>query len=716
MRNEFPRDKESPEQQLEISRRSFVKMVGGGILLYFTVGEIPPLLAQRQQRNLPTDFNAFLHIGENGIVRCFTGKIEMGQGVITSLAQMLADELDVELWNVEMVMGDTELCPWDMGTFGSMTTRVFGPALRSAAAEARMVLIELASEKLHVPVERLETENGVAFDGNNTSTRISYAQLAEGKKIARHANGNVKVKDPSQFKIIATPVTRLDGVEKVTGRAKYAGDVRLPEMLYAKILRPPFHGAKLLSVDVSPAKKYSGVLVVQEKDLIAVLHTQPDVAEAALGEIRAEFDKPTSPVDSENIFDHLLKTAPEGKSVAGDGDLRKGETEAKEILELTYLDGYKAHAAMETHAALVDVKPEKVSVWASTQNPFTAKEEVAKELGVSPDRVRLLPVFVGGGFGGKTHNTQIVEAARLSKLSGKPVQVSWNRREEFFYDAFRPAAVVKLRSGVSASGKITSWDCHVYFAGERGAAQFYAIPNHSTVVHGSGWGGEEESHPFITGPWRAPGNSTNTFARESQIDQMAASVGADPLEFRLDNLSDKRMIRVLQSAAEKFGWKPAPSPSGRGFGIACGTDAGTYVAAIAEISLDRSTGNVSVKRVVCAQDMGLSVNPEGAAIQMEGCLTMGLGYALREDLHFHGGEIFDHNFDVYEIPRFSWLPKIETVIIDDKSADPHGGGEPAIILMGAVIANAIHDFAGIRMLRLPMIPERVKQALDQKKG
>jgi CO/xanthine dehydrogenase Mo-binding subunit len=232
------------------------------------------------------------------------------------------------------------------------------------------------------------------------------------------------------------------------------------------------------------------------------------------------------------------------------------------------------------------------------------------------------------------------------------------------------------------------------------------------VSYGGGWRGTPGSHPFNTGAWRAPGNNTNTFARESHIDILATEAGIDPLEFRLRNLQDKRMIRVLQACAKKFNWKPAKAPSGRGYGIAVGTDAGTYVAHMAEVEVDKQTGHVQVRRVVCAQDMGLSINPEGARIQMEGCITMGLGYALKEDIHFKGGEIFDLNFDTYEIPRFSWLPQIETVLIDDREASPQGGGEPPIICMGGVIANAIYDAIGVRIFQLPMSPERIKQALS----
>ncbi|HEY4613692.1 MAG TPA: molybdopterin cofactor-binding domain-containing protein, partial [Bacteroidota bacterium] len=292
---------------------------------------------------------------------------------------------------------------------------------------------------------------------------------------------------------------------------------------------------------------------------------------------------------------------------------------------------------------------------------------------------------------------------------GKPVQVAWTRAEEFFMDSFRPAAVVKIRSGITSAGTIGFWDYNVYFAGERGAQHFYSVPNHRTNVFGSNWGGS--AHPFATGAWRAPANNTNTFARESQIDIMAAKAGVDPFEFRMKNLQDEKMKRVLKAAGEKFGWKPAKGPSGRGYGIALGIDAGTSVAMIAEVAVDKASGEVRVKRVVCAQDMGLVINPEGATIQMEGCITMGLGYALREDIHFANGKIHDLNFDTYQIPRFSWLPEIETVIIDNQYEAPQGGGEPAIITVGGAIANAIFDAVGARVFQMPMTPERVKEAL-----
>lgn len=698
---------------LPLSRRKFLKLMGGGIVILFTVRN--PLFLEAQRRSgqrLPDDFNAFLRIGEDGRVSCFTGKIEMGQGVVTSLAQMLADELEVPLDSVDMVMGDTDLCPWDMGTWGSMTTRFFGPPLRAAAAEARAVLIELAAEHFRSDPSQLIAEAGFICHKSQKQKKVSYAQLAKGKKIVKHLAGKALQEKPDDFSIVGKPVLRLDSVEKVTGRAKYAGDLREPGMLYARILRPPAHGAKLSDVDTSAAKNVEGTSIIQEDGLIAVLHDDPEQAEKALRMVKARWEKPEAKVDENNIFDHLLQVAPEGEVVSEGGVLAEGEKISKTVIANTYLDGYVAHAPIETHTALAKVGGNKATIWASTQNPFGVKDEVASVLGFPAENVRVITPWVGGGFGGKASNRQTGEAARLAKLTGKPVQVAWTRAEEFFYDTFRPAAVVKVKAGVDASGRMTFWDYGVYFAGERGSQHFYDIPHHRTMSFGSGWRGTPGSHPFGTGAWRAPANNTNTFARESQVDALAAAAGMDPLEFRLKNLKDERMIRVLRAVARKFGWTPAKVPSGRGYGIATGIDAGTYVAHMAEVEVDKKTMQVRVKRVVCAQDMGLSINPEGSKIQMEGCITMGLGYALSEDIHFKGGEILDSNFDTYEIPKFSWLPKIETVLIEDRNAAPQGGGEPAIICMGAVIANAIHDAIGVSVFQLPMTAERIKQASE----
>jgi len=366
---------------------------------------------------------------------------------------------------------------------------------------------------------------------------------------------------------------------------------------------------------------------------------------------------------------------------------------------------------MEPHTALVEIQGDEVTVWASTQAPFRARDEVAQALGVPVEKVRVIPPFVGGGFGGKTRHIQVVQAAQLAKMVGKPVQVAWSRADEFFWDTYRPAALVKIKSGLSPAGKIVFWDYEVYWAGERSSQQFYDIPHHRTVVRGEWGGGGPQTHPFEVGAWRGPASNTNTFARESQIDILAAGAGMDPVEFRLHNLANPRMARVIKAAAEIFGWKPGKGASGRGLGFACADYLGTYVAVAAQLEVNRKSGAIRVLRVVCAQDMGPIVNPEGAKVQIEGCVMMGLGYCLTEEIRFRGGEVLDRNFSSYQIPRFSWLPEITPVLVESPELPFAGCGEPAITLMGAVLANAVFDATGARMLELPMTPDRLKAAL-----
>jgi nicotinate dehydrogenase subunit B len=702
--------------EMDLSRRGFLGLAGSGLFVFFRV---EPLEAFQEPARLPSrqagavDFNAYLRIGADGRVGCMVGKVELGQGSMTSLAQLLAEELDVTLDSVDMVMGDTDLCPWDMGTFGSLSIRMFGPTLRAAGAEARAVLLQMAAERLEVPAGRLQVQAGVVSDPSSPAKCVTYAELVQGKRIERHLE-KVPVKPVSAFTVVGKSPRRKDALEKVTGKAKYAADMAIPGTLHARILRPPAHGAILRNVDTTAAEKVAGARVVKDGDLVAVLHERPDLADKALGLIKAQFDRPQPTFDDKTIFDHLLKAAPPAQVVGESGNLAEGEKLSASIVEETYLNSYVAHAPMETHSAVAVIEGGKVTVWASTQTPFPLKQQVAQALGLTPQNVRVVTPYVGGGFGGKGASQQAIEAARLAKITGKPVQVVMDRAEEFFYDAFRPAAVVKIRSGAAADGKMVLWDYRVWGAGDREPKPFYDIP-HQRARSAGGWmgGNPPGMHPFAVGPWRAPSVNTNTFARESHIDILANKAGRDPLEFRLSHLSDKRMRRVLEAAAKQFGWKPGRTPSGRGVGVACGIYSGTYVATMAEVAVDQGAGRVQVKRVVLAQDQGVTVNPDGSRQQIEGSITMGLGYALTEEVRFKDGEVLERNFDTYQIPRFSWLPKIETILIDNPEVPASGCGEPPIINMGAVIANAIYDAVGARLHQLPMTPERIKEALKR---
>ena len=700
-----------------MDRREFVKLLGGGIVVIVNLGPLTLFnsrAAEAAQRGYPEDINAYLHIATDGKVTLYSGKIEMGQGVMTSLTQMAAEDLGVSLDTMHIVMGDTDTCPWDMGTFGSLSTRMFGPAVRAAAAQARLVLTDLAAQRLGAPRDALTVENGVVYVSADRNRQVSYGDLAKGQEITHTVSEKALLRAVEDFSVMGQSPERLDGIEKVTGAAKYAGDVRIPGMLYARILRPPAHGATLRQVETSAAEAMTGVSIVNQEGLVAVLATDPETAEKALRLVEAEFDVPAPGVDTESIFAHLVNTAPEANTSEQAGDLEVGRNQSTQTFEATYYNSYVAHAPIEPHTAVAEIKDGKLTVWSSTQAPFRQQSTIARETGFSEGNVRVITPYVGGGFGGKVGGRQAVEAAQLAKITGKPVQVAWTRAEEFFYDTFRPAALLKVVSGIDANGKIKLWDYRVYGAGSRGSDVFYDIPNHSVQVYGE-WGRAPGGmHPFSVGAWRAPAANSNRFAAEQQIDIMAYAASIDPLEFRLDNTKDPRMLATLEAVAEAFGWEPttAPRKDGRGRGLACGIDAETYVALIADVTVDSDTGAVKVDRVVCAQDMGVVVNPDGARMQMEGCIAMGLGYVFAEEIRFQGGKILDQNFGTYELARFSWMPsRIDTVFVSNDDLPPKGGGEPAIINMGAVVANAIFDATGARVHQLPMTPERVLEAI-----
>jgi len=690
----------------QLSRRDFLKISGSGVFIFFTTGVFGTIALQQQGSAYPTDLNAYLKIGDDGRVSLFCSKIEMGQGIITSMAQMLAEELDVKLDSIDMVMGDTMLCPWDSGTTGSRSTKYYGPPLRRAGAEARAILLQMASAQLNIGPERLVVKNGVVSDKMNAANKVTYAELVKGKQIDRHIS-EVPIKTVSEHTVSGTPTLRTDARPKVTGEAKFTADIKLPGMLYAKVLRPPSHDATLVSVDVSKVPSISGAMVIHEDDLIAVLHENPELAEYALALISAKWDVPEPNVDNQSIFDYLKKAAPDGRIHIEKGSIPDGHAAAKQRVESEFYNHYVAHAPQEPYAVLAHVEDEKVTVWASTQAPFRVQRTVAETLEIPEKNVHVITPFVGGGFGGKKSGQQISEAVKLSKIAGHPVQLAWTRKEEFFYDTFRPAAVVQLESGLNAEGHITFWDYDILFTGSRSSEPIYNIPNFRVKTRN-----KSNVHPFRTGAWRGPGSNTNVFAMESHTDILAQAAGMDPLLFRMNNLTDERMIRVLNAAADKFGQNFNKSPSGMGYGISCTNYLNTYVATIAHVSVNKSTGKVKVEHVVCAQDMGEIINPQGAKLQIEGGITMGLSAALSEEIEFSGGLIQTINFDSYQITRFSDSPLIDVILVDNPDLPPQGCGEPAITTVGAALANAIFDAVGARVYILPMTPERILAAMD----
>jgi isoquinoline 1-oxidoreductase len=568
----------------------------------------------------------------------------------------------------------------------------------------------MAAKELSLDETELETFEGYVRSKSKHDKKISYGQLTKGKEILETSVGDVPLKKTSEFRIMGKPMLRVDSPEKVTGEAKYSGDIQLPGMLCARILRPPSLGAKLVSIDTSEAESMEGVKVVKDGDLVAVLHPNQHMAGKAIATVKAEWEEEKVDLDHEKLYDHIAKVAIERRVLASEGELDKGKEAAVKEINSVFKDPYIAHSPIENHTATASMEDGKMKVWASCQTPYPTRDDIAEELGMDQKDVQLLPIFVGGGFGGKIYNPQAMEAARLTKVTGKPIQLSYTREEEFIYDRLRPAAVVKVDSGLDKDGRITYWDYAVHLGGGRESETFYEIPHSRTSVLRAARG--KMDHPFYTGAWRAPSVNTNTFARESQMDILAAAAGIDPVEFRLRHLEhDPRMANVVKTGAERFGWTPAKGPSGRGYGFAVGIDVGSYVVVFLEIDVDKDSGYVQVKRAVCVQDMGMVVNPQGAKQQMEGCILMGLGYALREEIQFEGRKMLTTNYDSYPITQFNMVPEIDVHIVDSKDETPYGGGEPPVVVMGGAVANAVFDATGARVYRQPLTPERVKEAM-----
>jgi len=693
-------------EPISLDRREFLKKLGGGIIVVFCLGKLSLLEGWGQNSSDDAlNFNAYIRVKEDGRINCYTGKIEMGQGIISSLAQVVADELEVSINTVEMVMGDTELCPYDAGTWGSLTTRFADPVLRAAAAEAREILIDLAATKLGVSEDSLKLDNGVVYSTENPSNKTTYAELTRGKKIVKNLEKKPDIKNESEFKLIGKPIISTDAIAKVTGTAKYSGDIKLQGMVYATVVRPTIVGSKKLTVDASQLDKFSGVELINDEDLVAVVHSDPEVSLKAAKKVKVTWDAPEQKMDNESIFKYLEDNISGNKIFQEEGSLNAGRVVSKSVLKSQYLDGYKAHAPMETHSSTCYFEDEKLTIWTSSQTPFGTQDQLAKTLEIPKENVHVKQIFLGGGFGGKIYNQQAIEAAIIARICKKPVQLVWSRREEFMYDKFRPAAVMNVTSGVDENGKLNLWEFDIYCAGTRGTKLFYDVQNNRTRMFK-----ERNIHPFGTGAWRAPGNNSTTFARESHIDVTAFEAGIDPLEFRLKNLKSDNMIAALKLGAEKFGWD-RKKKEGHGFGMALGEDAGTSVVMMAEVHVDKETGIVTPIKVICSQDMGQVVNPHGATIQTEGGITMGLGYALYEDIEFNGGRVKSRNFKNYSITKFSNTPEIECVFIDKMNSKPQGGGEPAIICVGGAIANAVFDACGARVKRIPVTAERILEAI-----
>jgi isoquinoline 1-oxidoreductase len=681
-----------------VNRRNFLEIAGAGLLIVATA---PLSDAQRGGGGGAGTLETRLHIGEDGLITVLSGKIEEGQGALTELAMVAAEELHVSLDRMRMVMGDTELTPNDGATAGSGTTPRTVPLVRRAAATARDLLLAAAGRQFGVDAARLEVRDGaVQYAGK----AYGYAELARSPELAAAYKealpANTTVTPARDWRLLGTPQIRPDIRELVTGAHRFPSDIVRPGMLYGRVLRAPSYGAALSGVNLSEAQKMPGVTVVRDGDFAACAAPTTFAARKALAAISATAQwKPVEQRSSGDLFDYLKRHArpQERPQQQGRGSVENGLAAARTRLQASYQVAYVQHAPMEPRAAVAEWQDGRLTVWTGTSNPASVRQQLAETLGVAPDRVRVLVPHFGGGFGGKHTGEAAVEAARLAKAAGRPVAVQWTRAEEFMWAYFRPAALIEVEAGLDAGNALSAWDFTNYNSGASALDTPYRIPNTRARFLAS-------DSPLRQGSYRVLAATANNFAREAFTDELAAAAGKDPLEFRLSHLDNERMRDVLNAAAQQFGWveRRKKRRPGTGVGLACGTEKNSVVAACCEVEVDGASGVPRLIEVVQAFECGAILNPANLRYQVEGAIMMGVGPALREEILFEDGKLTNAHFATYRVPRFRDVPKLDVILLDRKDLASAGAGETPIIVIAPAIANAVFDATGKRVRSMPI--------------
>jgi isoquinoline 1-oxidoreductase len=680
---------------LAVDRRTFLQVLGSGLVITVTV---PRSWAQ----DSPGPVSARLSLNEDGTFTALSGKVEEGQGPRAELSQAAAEELRVSVDRVRLVMADTGLVPDDGITAGSRTTPRNVPEMRQAAATARELLTALAARQWKVEAGVLEVRGGRIT--GPAGQEVTYADLAKAGEIvatfAADVRTDVVLTDVTDWKALGQSIPRPNARALVTGAHRFPSDVVRPRMLYGRVLRPPAYGSNLESVDLSAAKAMDGVIVVHEGGFVGVAAPTSRRATLALeAAARAGSWKTSAPdVSHETVFEHLRRHArPERARGEERGSAAEALERADRKLEEEYRVAYVQHAPMEPRAAVAEWDGDQLTVWVGCDGPFRARRALAEGLGLPEERVRVIVPDMGGGFGGKHTAEPALEAARLARAAGRPVSVQWTREEEFTWAYCRPAAVISCRGGLSAEGALVAWDFTSINPGGSALDTPYAVPHVkvSSVPSDS---------PLPQGSYRCLGATANNFARESFMDELAAATGSDPLAFRLAHLENPRLAAVLEKATKEFDWtarRKRITPE-RGIGLACGTEKSSVVAACVEVAIGGSDRGFRVTEVCEAFECGPILNPANLLSQVQGCIVMGLGGALSEQLEFENGTILNPRFSGYRVPRFGDVPRIDVHLVENRGIPPAGGGETPIIAVAPAIGNAVFAATGRRLRSMPL--------------
>ena len=696
-----------PSWLFESDRRSFFKFFGAGLFIICAASKaVARQESGASRRNsedsLPQEIDAWLHIGENGDITVFTGKVEVGQNIRTSLSQGVAEELRVPLDSVRLVMGDTQLVPFDMGTFGSRTTPTMNLQLRRVSAAARDALIAIAAKQWNTDFSHLSAADGKILE-TGSQRSATYSELVKGQQITQLLPSEDPLVAPAEWSVAGRTVAKVDGRDFVTGAHRYPSDEKLPNMLFGKIVRPPAFDATLLSADTSEASKLPDITVVRDGNFLGVAAPTSALAAKAAAAIHTTWKSDPQPSNAQ-LFEYLKKNQLPASEREGArfevGNVSAVFSATHNRLQSTFNINYIAHAPLEPRAALAQWDGDQLTVWTGTQRPFGVRSELASAFHMPEQKIRVLMPDTGSGYGGKHTGDAALEAARLARAAKQPVKVVWTRDEEFTWAYFRPAGVIEITSAADPAGKLTAWEFHNYNSGGAGIRTYYDVPNQLIEFHAV-------KSPLRQGSYRGLAATANHFAREVHMDEIAHSLKMDPLEFRVLNLKEERLRAVFIEGAKKFGWS-APKPAHHGYGVGGGYEKLGYVATFAEVAA-APDGNIKILRVLTAFDCGAVVNPDGLRNQIIGANIMGLGGALFETIEFDNGRILNNRFSKYRVPRFRDVPAMDALLLDRKDQPPVGAGEAPIVGLAPAISNAVFDVAGIRLRSLPMAPLLVPQ-------
>lgn len=729
-----------------LTRRQFNK-AAAGILVTFTLA---PELAWTGNAGLPGDLDkapmldAWLLIDPDGRVTFFTGKVELGQGVLTALAQITAEELDVPLTDIRMVSGDTRLTPDEGYTAGSQSIEYSGAALRYACAEARALLIEKASAKLGVPVAELKVADGVVV--SSAGKKLTYGEIANGGLLHHRATAKASPKPAERHMIVGRPVSRLDIPPKVTGGPAYVQDLRLPGMVFGRIVRPPGPRDRLEEVDLASVKKMPGVLaVVRDGSFLGVVAEREEQAIGARETIRkSEKWHVAADLPEPDKIVNWLRNQPSEDTIISD----KNTVDSPRIVrrfDATYTKRYLAHASIGPSCAVAEMKGGKLHVWSHTQGVYPLRRDLATVLKMDPEAVIVSHVEGSGCYGHNGADDVALDAALLARaVPGRPVKVQWMRDDEFAWEPFGTAMVMKLSAGVAADGGIVEWQYDLWSnvhndrpglpggvnllaawhlskplkpapvraiplpagGADRNALPLYEFPNQKVIRH------LIKEMPLRASALRSLGAYANVFALESFMDELAEASGTDPVEFRLRYLKDPRARTVIETAASKSSWKhnlKSDGEHGRGFGFAKYKNLSCYVACVADVLVDRKTGRLSVLSVVAAADAGQIINPKGLEMQIEGGIIQSVSWTLKESVGFDRTKVTSRDWAGYPILTFPEIPKVEVHMIDRPDEKPLGCGEASQGPTAAAIANAVRNALGRRIRDLPLSADRIKQ-------